>query len=113
MKCCPTIVTNWPVVPLLPWEGTTLSTVAPASYRNSILLAVKSAPSFVLTSTTTLSAFLDTGAKHVIMLEVIARTPSPVTVSLPNLHCTPVAPDTPPLTTTDTAVLRPNAPTLG
>ena len=113
VKCFPTIVNSCPVTPLLPREGMTLSTVAPAPYMNSISLAVKSAPSFVLTSTSTPPPFMDTGAKHVMRLEVIIRTSAPITVSVPNLHCSPVALDTPPLTTTDTAAPRPSVPTLG
>ena len=80
---------------------------------NSTPLLVKSAPPFALTSTVTSSASLKTGARHVTRLEVIIRTPSPVTTWAPNLHCSPLALEMPPLNITDTAVPRPKVPVLG
>ena len=51
-KCCPTTVTTCPAFPCNPREGNTASTVAPASYKYSFPLLVKSAPSLTLASTT-------------------------------------------------------------
>ena len=87
--------------------------MAAASNINSTPLFVKSAPPFALTSTVTSSASPKTGAKHVTMLELIIRTPSPVTTWVPNLHCSPLAPEMPPLNMTDTDVPRPKIPMLG
>ena len=50
---------------------------------------------------------------HTIWLDVTTRTPPPITISSPNLHCSPPAPVTPPNTITDTETGRPTVPTLG
>ena len=87
-KCRPDTVTTCPPRPLTPHDGISPSTVAPASYRNSIPSLVKSAPPLALTSSATCTASPSTapGATHITTVDDTHRAPAPA-------DTTPVSPN--------------------
>eukprot|EP00961_Rhodomonas_salina_P300832 3940228-Rhodomonas_salina.2 len=63
------------------------STFGPTAYSNRLPSAVKSAPPFTLTSTTTVFGSSTAGSSHTMTLEETAMTAAPETDASPTRHC--------------------------